>query len=148
MVSQDTTMQEMAQMGCRTESLQHVYLIILLFLCRVREGALGESLTGWFHVSQSTISGIMVTWANDLFFMLGSWPICLYRSALNAIMPQCFKDTFPRTRVILDCTEMYIEKASSKVTHSETYSNYKGSTTLKGLIGVCPSCEITFGSSL
>ncbi|XP_048105422.1 uncharacterized protein LOC125298638 isoform X2 [Alosa alosa] len=147
MVKQDQTRQEMALVGFRAESLC-LFDQFFLFLCRVREGALEESLADRFHVSQSTVSGIIITWSNYLFFMLGSLPVWLHRSAVNAIMPQCFKDTFPRTRVILDCTEIYIEKASSKVISSETYSNYKGSTTLKGLIGVCPSGEKTFVSSL
>lgn len=147
LVKQDKTPQETARVGFRAESLC-LFDQFFLFLCRVREGALEESLAERFHVSQSTVSRIVITWANYLFFMLGSLPIWLHRSAVNAMMPLCFKDTFPRTRVILDCTEIYIEKASSKVINSETYSNYKGSTTLKGLIGVCPSGEITFVSSL
>ncbi|XP_048105423.1 uncharacterized protein LOC125298638 isoform X3 [Alosa alosa] len=113
MVKQDQTRQEMALVGFRAESLC-LFDQFFLFLCRVREGALEESLADRFHVSQSTVSGIIITWSNYLFFMLGSLPVWLHRSAVNAIMPQCFKDTFPRTRVILDCTEIYIEKASSK----------------------------------
>lgn len=60
------------------------------------------------------------------------------------MMPQCFKVTHPRTGYF---GQIYIERVSSKVVNSQTYSNYKGSTTFKGLIGVSPSGEITFVSN-
>lgn len=41
-----------------------------------------------------------------------------------------------------------MERASTKVVNSETYSNYKGSRALKALIGVSPSGEKTCLSSL
>lgn len=63
-------------------------------------------------------------------------------------MPDCFKCTFPGTRVILDCTEIHVQKPSSKVLNSVTYSHYKGNTTFKGLIGIAPSGEVTFVSDL
>ena len=80
--------------------------------------------------------------------MFGSLPVWLHRSAVDEMMPLCFRESFPKTRVVLDCTEISIERASSKVINSETYSHYKGTTTLKGLIGVCPSGEVTFVSNL
>ena len=137
------------QMGFsfRTESLCLIDQFFL-FLCRVKEGAFEESLAGRFNVSQATVSRVLLTWTNYLFFMFGSLNIWLHRDAVDKLMPQCFKEHFPRTRVILDCTEIYIERASSKVINSEMYSNYKGRTTLKGLIGVCPSGQITFVSNL
>ncbi|KAM6983416.1 uncharacterized protein LKV04_011355 [Tautogolabrus adspersus] len=147
LMGQDQTMQEMSRAGLKAENLSLIDQFFL-FLCRVREGASEESLAERFHVSQSTVSRVVTTWANYLFFMLGSLPVWLHRSAVNEMMPQCFKDTYPRTRVILDCVEVHIERASSKKVNPENYSNYKGSTTLKGLIGVSPSGEITFVSSL
>ncbi|XP_060911932.1 uncharacterized protein LOC132988510 [Labrus mixtus] len=145
--AQTVTGQEMSRAGLQAENLSLIDQFFL-FLCRVREGASEESLAERFHVSQSTVSRVVTTWANYLFFMLGSLPVWLHRSAVNEMMPQCFKDSYPRTRVILDCTEVRMERASSKKVNPENYSNYNGSTTLKGLIGVSPSGEITFVSSL
>ena len=59
-----------------------------------------------------------------------------------------FKCTFPATRVILDCTEIHVQKPSSKVLTSAIYSHYKSDTTFKGLIGIAPSGEVTFVSDL
>ncbi|XP_020482320.1 uncharacterized protein [Labrus bergylta] len=145
--AQTVTGQEMSRAALQAENLSLIDQFFL-FLCRVREGASEESLAERFHVSPSTVSRVVTTWANYLFFMLGSLPVWLHRSAVSEMMPQCFKDTYPRTRVILDCTEVHMERASSKKVNPENYSNYNGSTTLKGLMGVSPSGEITFVSSL
>lgn len=63
-------------------------------------------------------------------------------------MPECFRSTYPKTRVILDCTEIRIQTPSSKVLNSEVYSNYKSNPTLKSLIGISPCGMLTFVSAL
>ena len=63
-------------------------------------------------------------------------------------MPNCFKETYPTTRVIIDCTEIYIEKPSSVRSQSATYSSYKQYNTAKGLIGITPAGAISFVSDL
>ena len=63
-------------------------------------------------------------------------------------MPKCFKDLYPTTRVIIDATEVYIEKPSLLNLQYITFSNYKNNNTFKGLIGISPSGAITFVSSL
>lgn len=61
---------------------------------------------------------------------------------------QGFKDDFPNTVLILDATEIYCQKPSSLRTQSQVYSDYKSSTTFKGLIGIEPSGATTFISTL
>ena len=63
-------------------------------------------------------------------------------------MPDSFKKLYPSTRVILDCTEIYVQTPSSLLLQSQLYSSYKSNTTLKGLIGIAPHGAITFVSSL
>ena len=63
-------------------------------------------------------------------------------------MPNCFKETYPSTRVIIDCTEIYIEKPSSVRSQSATYSNYKHYNTAKGLLGITPAGAVSFVSDL
>ena len=63
-------------------------------------------------------------------------------------MPPSFKDQFPNTRVIIDATEIKVEIPSSLVLQSQTYSNYKSTNTLKGLVGISPSGHVTFVSQL
>lgn len=73
------------------------------------------------------------------------WPS---RADVNAKMPQEFKRLYPSTRVILDCTEIFVETPSSLLLQSQLYSTYKSNTTLKGLVGIAPHGAVTFVSSL
>ena len=63
-------------------------------------------------------------------------------------MPKCFRDLYPTTRVIIDVTEVYIEKPSLLDLQQMTFSSYKNNNTFKGLVGISPSGAITFVSSL
>ena len=119
-----------------------------LFLCRVRAGMFEMDLAVRFNVSVSCISNIIISWANFLYLRLGSLNIWPSKETICRTMPLSFKDQFPNTRVIIDATEIKVEIPSSLVLQSQTYSNYKSSNTLKGLVGISPSGHITFVSQL
>ena len=63
-------------------------------------------------------------------------------------MPEVFKRTYPSTRCILDCTELFCQRPFSLSTQSSLYSHYKSHITYKGLIGASSSDSITFVSQL
>ena len=63
-------------------------------------------------------------------------------------MPCCFKSKYPTTRIILDCTELFIEMPTSYRSQSATFSSYKHHNTAKGLVGISPNGTITFVSNL
>ena len=63
-------------------------------------------------------------------------------------MPECFKVLYPKTRVILDCTELKCQTPSALYTNSQMYSSYKSHTTFKGLIGITPSGAVSFVSQV
>ena len=131
----------------RNESLSLIDQFFM-YLCRVRRGFPEQDLAVRFNVSQSSVSCILTTWCTYLYVMLGCLPIWPSRSVIDSTMPECFKITYPKTRVILDCTEIQIQTPSSKVLNSEIYSNYKSHTTFKSLIGITPSGSVLFVSSL
>lgn len=119
-----------------------------MFLVKIRLGLFQQDLGCRFNVSQSTVSRIIITWANFLYFQLGSLPIWPSRDKVDHYMPDCFKTVYPSTRVILDCTEIEVQTPSALSLNSEFYSHYKGTTTFKGLIGISPAGCVTFISSL
>ena len=121
---------------------------LFMFLCRLKAGLLEQDLSVRFNCSFSTISRKIVTWANFLYFVLGSIPIWLPRETIQQLMPGCFKALYPRTRVVIDCTELKIQQPSSLVLNSQSYSHYKGTNTFKCLLGIAPHGAITFISSL
>ena len=119
-----------------------------LVLVRLRTGMLELELADRFCVSQTTVSRILVTWLNYLYIYLGSVPIWPSRKIIDKHMPEIFKPDYVRTRVIIDCTELYVQTPSSLCLNSELYSNYKSNNTLKALIGSTPSGAVSFVSSL
>ena len=63
-------------------------------------------------------------------------------------MPECFKDTQPNTRVIIDCTELFCLKLSSLIIQSSLFSHYKHHITYKDLVGISPSRAKAFINEL
>ena len=63
-------------------------------------------------------------------------------------MPQTFKLSFPSTRVIIDYSEIYIQIPRSVDAQRSTYSSYKSHNTFKFLLGIAPSVQITYLSTL
>ncbi|XP_065662822.1 uncharacterized protein LOC136085444 [Hydra vulgaris] len=105
--------------------------------------------TSWlFKISKSTTSRYLITWTNFLYFSLGSVPIWPSREQVYKFMPESFKMTFPSTRCIIDCTELFCQKPSSLRHQSSLFSSYKHHVTYKGLLGISPSGARTFISQL
>ena len=125
-----------------------LYDQLFLFMIRLRLGLLETDLGVRFNISTSTLSRVILTWANFLYTMLGQLPIWPTTAQVKNSMPDCFKTIYPKTRVILDCTEIKVQRPSSKVLNSEFYSTYKSHTTLKCLVGIAPHGSVTFVSSL
>ena len=119
-----------------------------LFLVRIKLGLFEQDLAHSFLLHISSVSRKITTWANYLYFLLGTQPIWPSRSQINQSMPEEFQKLYPTTRVILDCTEIFVQTPSSLLLQSQLYSSYKSNTTLKGLVGIAPHGAITFVSSL
>ena len=73
---------------------------------------------------------------------------CIYFPSGNEIlrnMPDCFAD-YLGTRIILECTEIEIQKPKNLCCQITTYSHYKGRYTVKFMTGVTPGGIISFVS--
>ena len=62
-------------------------------------------------------------------------------------LPQGFKK-FPKTRIIIDCSEYCVQKPQSPEAQSQSWSDYKHSNTFKQLIAISPNGAFTFLSQL
>lgn len=119
----------------------------LLTLIRLRRGFDVEVLSDLFGVHSSNISRIFTTWINFLFLELSfliSWPS---KEQVTASLPKQFKH-FPKTRVIIDCTEFFIQKPSIPSSQRITWSQYKHHNTFKALVGISPTGAFTYVSKL
>ncbi|XP_028418315.1 uncharacterized protein LOC114544501 [Dendronephthya gigantea] len=129
----------------RTNSPEQEFFLVL---ARLRLGLLEEDIATRAGLSQSHMSRIFITWVDFLHSRLRSFPIWPSRKAVDNSMPASFRDMYPSTRVIIDCTEIFIEKPNSFRSQSATFSTYKSHNTAKGLVGISPSGAVTFVSDL
>lgn len=80
-------------------------------------------------------------------FRLGGLDIWPHRETFENI-PESYKKDFPNTLVIIDCTELKVQKPSSLHRQRQCYSDSISSTTFKGLVGVDPRGSVIFSSML
>ena len=121
---------------------------LFITLCRLRQGFGEEHLAHLYGVSQATISRIIITWVNFLYLKFKDVPMWPSRELINKHMPEQFKEKYPSTRVIIDCTEVQCQMPSSLRLNSELFSSYKNHTTLKALVGITPGGALSFVSQL
>ena len=119
-----------------------------IVLCRLRRGFSERHIANLYGVAQSTVSRIFIPWINFMYLKFGQVCIWPSKAAVQETMPADFKEKFPSTRVIIDCTEVFTEMPSSLLLNSELFSSYKNHVTLKALVGISPDGAITFISQL
>lgn len=134
--------------GRQRPSVSSLELIEQLFavLLRLRLGLLVTDISERFQISEGTFSKYFSTWICLLqkeLKMLNPFP---NRDIIDRTMPSSFKIKYPSTRIIIDCTEIFIQKSSSLINQSMTFSSYKHHTTIKFLVGITPSGLISFVS--
>lgn len=118
----------------------------LLTLIKLRLDLRNKDLSYRFGVSESFVSLTVHKWLNILYTSLRfliHWPS---REEVRATLPECFRPKFLNAVVIIDCTEVFIERASNLLARSQTWSTYKSHNTIKYLIGVTPQGSISFVS--
>ena len=100
-----------------------------------------------FNLSQPTVSRIITTWVNFMYLELKKIPMWPSKEVIQSNLPMTFKKQYPRTRVIIDATEVYSDQPRLPDIQQMT-SSYKNSNTFNALVGVSPDGVITFVSSL
>ena len=119
----------------------------LAVLIRLRLGLLVEDISARFEVSPATFSRFFSLWIKTLAAEMKNifpWPT---KEQIKSKTPEVFKK-YPNTRVIIDCTEFFIQRPTSLVAQALTFSHYKHHNTFKVLIGISPGGVITFVSRL
>lgn len=93
---------------------------LLAVLMRLKVGLLTTDIAGRFCISTSRFSSIFTTWICLLHAELCALNKFPSREKIALTMPECMKK-FPNLRVILDCTEIYIQKSSRLVNQNLTF---------------------------
>ncbi|GBN70389.1 hypothetical protein AVEN_55136-1 [Araneus ventricosus] len=122
--------------------------IFFLFLVKLRTGISNEFLSVLFEISDSTISRYFTFVTTVLYEKLKLLHIFSSKSKVVESMPRQFYSENRDCRVIVDCNEFPIQKPNSPAEQQMTFSFYKNTNTLKGMIGIMPSGTISFISPL
>jgi len=121
---------------------------VILTLMKLRLGLQNQDLAYRFGVATSTVSNVIndciPIMAQKLKFMI-QWP---NKEVTLRNLPTSFKRRFKNCKVIIDCTEFFIERPFNLKTRAQTWSNYKHHHTLKALIGITPYGAISFVSKM
>ncbi|XP_045200154.2 uncharacterized protein LOC123554226 isoform X2 [Mercenaria mercenaria] len=128
----------------RKLSLKDEFFMVLI---RLKVGLFVKDIADRFEISVSQFSKIFTTWINFLHHELPLLFPFPSQEKIRQNMPDSFKQ-YPTTRIILDCTEVFVEIPSSMTSQSQTWSNYKHHNTFKVLVGVSPNGTVTFVSDL
>ncbi|SMN01057.1 hypothetical protein SPONN_2353 [uncultured Candidatus Thioglobus sp.] len=119
---------------------------LLMFLMKVRLDLFDEDLACRFGVNVSTVSRNFHRMLNILDQKLAGLIIWPDRETLRQTMPSSFRKFFKACAVIIDCSEIFLERPSNLLARAQVWSNYKHHHTVKFLIGITPQGTISFVS--
>ncbi|XP_036149705.1 uncharacterized protein LOC118647889 [Monomorium pharaonis] len=116
---------------------------IVLRLCKLRLNMSFRCLAALFNLTRQSCTNNFVYMVQLLAQILKSaihWPSI---EEIHKSMPICF-EKFKSTYVVLDCTEIPVEKPRCLNCRLKLYSHYKGCETIKLLIGIAPCGLLSF----
>ena len=100
-------------------------------------------------VTTGTVSQILTKWISVLYLSLRLTPLWSMWDQVERTLPEAFRQSYPSdTLVIVDATELRVEKPSSLPHQSQLSSYHKSHCTVKGLVGIAPSGAFIFISQL
>ena len=120
---------------------------ILLTLIKIKHAVPFTLLSILFGVSKPTAAKRFKQTVKVLASILSvavRWPDL---EEVRVNMPKCFSK-FRNTRVVVDCTEIPLNRPKCLTCRQVTYSQYKGQHTVKVMVGVSPAGVVTFLSKL
>jgi hypothetical protein len=107
------------------------------------------------YVVFAVLFGVSSQTCKNIFFDVVPKLACVLRCTISLPsaeeikknMPLCFTD-FQKVRIVLDCIELSVQQHKRLCCRIKCYSHYKGTTTLKFMIGVSPAGVIIYVSPL
>ena len=120
---------------------------LLLTLMKIWLNFLNDDLAFRFQISIGRVSQIFITWIKLLSKDLSALVIWPSRRQIRAALPKCFKKLIPRTRTIIDCTDVFMDTPSSLDFQACLWSDYKHHCTIKFLAAVSWTSPVYGGRS-
>ena len=121
---------------------------LFLTLVKLRLNLSVKDLSYRFGISTGLISEYVTTWICFMYNQLKEIDWMPTTKQVAGTLPHRFKEKYPKTYVIIDASEVFIETPSDLHMQSSTWSNYKHHNTAKFLIGCTPNGVISYVSQL
>ena len=134
--------------GFKAMTAENTLLVILM---KLKMGLRNRDIAYRFRVPVSYVSTILssrLCHVTAVGRQLIQWPS---KEAVQANMPNCFLacgGDLRRTRVIVDCFEIFTERPKALTARAQMWSNYKSHSTVKVLIGISPAGAVIFVSDV
>jgi hypothetical protein len=116
----------------------------ILMLTKLRQALDYLPLSKMLGISTATARNIFITWINFCSRQWGEIQMWPDRALVRYYAPDDFMSKFPSMRVIIDGTEMPIQKPKDPLAQRSTFSSYKNRNTVKVVVGVSPGGLITY----
>ena len=116
----------------------------ILMLAKLRQDLDYLPLSQLCGVSEFTARNIFITWINFCARQWSEVKIWPDKDLVQFYAPNDFRHKFPTTRLVIDGTEIPIQKPSNPIAQRSTFSSYKNRNTVKVLVGSTPGGLISY----
>lgn len=117
-----------------------------LTLMKLRQNKCIFELSRFFNISTTTVSNMFITWINFIYQLWSKINIWPHKDLVQYYMPDHFKQYNVNVRVILDGTEIHVQKPKHPTAQQASWSSYKHGNTLKILVGATPGGLLSYCS--
>ena len=115
-----------------------------LTVVKLRRNMCNKELGFRFGVEPSVVSRTFITWINFLYCQFQELNLWVPHSVISNVLHSRGKKS--GATVIIDCTEVQIDRPKNPLSQQQSYSNYKRLNTVKVLIGLSETGTVTFVS--
>ena len=115
---------------------------LFMVLVKLKTGNFNEDLSHTFDTSASHVSSIFTTWIN---FLHNELKLLFEMQVAENEKADCY-EPFQGLKIVLDCTELMVQRASNLDARKKTFSNYKHHDTVKFLVGISPNLAVNYVS--
>ncbi len=130
----------------RTLSVECQFLLTLIVL---RRNYTFQEISVTYKVGRKLTSQVFRTWLQFMYFKFKDVEAAMFtrKEDLPRPLPRHFSNKLLRdVRVVIDCTEIFVQSSRNYTKQGHLYSSYKSHTTAKVLIGCSPSGRAVFVS--
>ena len=115
---------------------------LFLVLVKLKTGNFNEDLARSFDTSVAHISRVFSTWIN---FLCVELKLLFEMQSSDNEIAECY-EAYSNLKVVLDCTELYIQRANKLDARKKTFSNYKHHDTVKFLVELSQNLAVNYVS--